>query len=925
MDFVIQKVNGLDVTGLSHADAVRVFQDAQEPIMVQVLRRPHNNNIATPTQNSPAHAHSSSSPPSSPTQQPRQATQPQPQQTQEPATDEKNEQQKESAASTPSDPVTTWTQTEMSLVGVGGWDTGGSVGWLGVDGGSDSDSPDGDYVFPGDLPQALSQFLEHEIDIEEVILERQSSDEKLGLTLYYSQAPAPPPDHDEGVAVGEDDGDDYKGVVTEVLVSQIEPGTIAAKTERLRIGDQILQINGVELTTKAQTEELFGSCGNKITLLVSRTQYYDEDDLVEGEVLEDLVEEDEEVEVCDANSEFETGRSPAHSLKSVNSIDKKVILEEPEDNLNTTRTTTSISSSSSCERKPVKCSSPTSTSSSRGSNPSSKEKSVKVVPGNETLYREAKAVDQQMACLAKECEAMEAQSKVRTPPQNSSPKRIQDRPPAKPPVPEVRESESEHIYESIPDVTESDEPLYCLPYESARKARQPIVQQNVTPTKSPSISTPKLTPQLSRSDTRGTRSSGTSSSSGGSVREKSMVEKQKSVEKWVKDNKVPRSPTSTQVPTISQLKRENPQEERDSSSAYNTGDSTGSNHRAPTLELSLGQDPAMRQSTLTLCPPTNDQSLQVSLESDTYSAISCDSCRRCMRLPPLSPNIQIQKPSQSRNRTRDRPMNVPQQNQQHHNGPKIPATDLKNNSNYVTFLPAQTMYTNAANLHQTIWLQQQLFRQALTRGGSSAPSTPVIEKRNGSSRSSRSGDEKVQMEWKVKRRPDGTRYITQRPVRKQVLKERAIKINEERAGMTTDDDAMSEMKLGRYWSREERKRHIEKEKERRSKQDLLRRQKYQQIDEPPTALKTCTLENGIHQSLWRDHSGRRKMVTLDHPQRKISSSSSHKKRETEESYRTPVSQTYSIPRHPPVPHVPSSIPPTPPPPIQKGLLSVTTL
>ena len=39
------------------------------------------------------------------------------------------------------------------------WVTGECVG-------SDSDSPDGDYVFPGDLPQSLSQYLEQEIDLE---------------------------------------------------------------------------------------------------------------------------------------------------------------------------------------------------------------------------------------------------------------------------------------------------------------------------------------------------------------------------------------------------------------------------------------------------------------------------------------------------------------------------------------------------------------------------------------------------------------------------------------------------------------------------------------------------------------------------------------------------------------------------------------
>ena len=55
-----------------------------------------------------------------------------------------------------------------------------------------------------------------------------------------------------------------------------------------------------------------------------------------------------------------------------------------------------------------------------------------------------------------------------------------------------------------------------------------------------------------------------------------------------------------------------------------------------------------------------------------------------------------------------------------------------------------------------------------------------------------------------------------------MLKERARKISEERCGMTTDDDAMSELKVGRYWSKDERKRHVEKAREyKRRKQQLL--------------------------------------------------------------------------------------------------------
>lgn len=51
------------------------------------------------------------------------------------------------------------------------------------------------------------------------------------------------------------------------------------------------------------------------------------------------------------------------------------------------------------------------------------------------------------------------------------------------------------------------------------------------------------------------------------------------------------------------------------------------------------------------------------------------------------------------------------------------------------------------------------------------------------------------MEWKVKRRPDGSRYIARRPVRNRILKNREIRISEERAGLTTEDDTISELKV----------------------------------------------------------------------------------------------------------------------------------
>ncbi|XP_061630175.1 PDZ domain-containing RING finger protein 4-like isoform X2 [Phyllopteryx taeniolatus] len=90
------------------------------------------------------------------------------------------------------------------------------------------------------------------------------------------------------------------------------------------------------------------------------------------------------------------------------------------------------------------------------------------------------------------------------------------------------------------------------------------------------------------------------------------------------------------------------------------------------------------------------------------------------------------------------------------------------------------------------------------------------------------------MEWKVKIRGDGTRYVTKRPVRDKILRERALKIKEERSGgMTTDDDAMSEMKMGRYWSKEERKQHLVRAKEQRKRREFMQRSRLESLKENP--------------------------------------------------------------------------------------------
>lgn len=167
----------------------------------------------------------------------------------------------------------------------------------------------------------------------------------------------------------------------------------------------------------------------------------------------------------------------------------------------------------------------------------------------------------------------------------------------------------------------------------------------------------------------------------------------------------------------------------------------------------------------------------------------------------------------------------------------------------------EVMYTNKANLQHTMMVQQNLFQQQLAKHNSARlkvraeqPLSPKSLSRHhtldsaecaalqspaaaapGSPSNSvqpvsvATGSD-IQMEWVVKRRADGSRYITRRPIRNRILKERARKLAEERCGLTTDDDAISELKVGRYWSKEERKRHLEKARDHRRQKEMLLRQ-----------------------------------------------------------------------------------------------------
>lgn len=220
--------------------------------------------------------------------------------------------------------------------------------------------------------------------------------------------------------------------------------------------------------------------------------------------------------------------------------------------------------------------------------------------------------------------------------------------------------------------------------------------------------------------------------------------------------------------------------DKDSSSAYNTGESC----RSTPLTLELSPDNSLRRGAETQGP--------------TGVSGSTSSNGRMLK-PLLSPVQEACGPSRSRGTSKD-----PAGTLQAESKERKPHSPYKH-----AHIPAHAKhYQSYMQLIQqksaVEYAQSQMSLVSMCRD----PITP--------------SDLDAKMEWKVKIRSDGTRYITKRPVRDKLLRERALRIHEERSGMTTDDDAISELKMGRYWSKEERKQHAVRAKEQRQRREFMK-------------------------------------------------------------------------------------------------------
>ncbi|KAM9705161.1 PDZ domain-containing RING finger protein 4 [Menidia menidia] len=263
--------------------------------------------------------------------------------------------------------------------------------------------------------------------------------------------------------------------------------------------------------------------------------------------------------------------------------------------------------------------------------------------------------------------------------------------------------------------------------------------------------------------------------------------------------------------------------EKDSSSAYNTADSARSTplgmERSPDLSLQR-QISITNQKNLRLASSVPSNPIAIPKPQSTAKR-----CRPVDPGPVISSSPDQSNPSRSES------------------DPSLPADDERcekkgRSRDSRRGLPYGSSYQAATYHGQGGSKQLQSYMQLLQQHSSLEYSQSQLSLlslcRDPVHRNGRSGEPRL--EWKVKVRADGTRYVARRPARDRILRERALRIREERSGgMTTDDDTISEMKMGRYWSKEERKQHLARAREQRKRREFMQKSRLECLREGQTS------------------------------------------------------------------------------------------
>uniref|UniRef100_A0A3P9QGC0 PDZ domain containing RING finger 3b n=1 Tax=Poecilia reticulata TaxID=8081 RepID=A0A3P9QGC0_POERE len=591
--------------------------------------------------------------------------------------------------------------------------------------------PEHTYFDPNDFLEGIQQEMEREgLEYEEVDLYRANIQDKLGLTICYRT-----------------DDEDEAGI----YISEIDPNSIAAKDGRIREGDKIIQINGVEIQNREDAVALLTTEGNQnISLLVARPEiqldggWMDDD---RNDFLDDLhmdmleqqhhqamqftasVLEQKKHEEDGGTTDTATLLSNHHEKDSgVGRTDESTRNDESseQENLGDDQTTTASNTLGSCRKL-------TYSQDSLGS--------TDLPFSGESLISADYADADFLGIPADECERFRKLLERKCQMRSSSAQGLFSLAAGgtEGQTEEGVDKELELLNEELRSIE-----LECLNIVRAHKMQQ--------------------------------------------LREQCR-------ESWMLHNSGFHNYNTSidahrhELPDITELPEKS---DKDSSSAYNTGESC----RSTPLTLELSPDNSLRRGA------ENQGAVGLS-----GSGVSNGKIHK----PLLSPVQEAGGQRRCRVSSKDLDGELQTESKERKLGEAS-----KGGRGFQPHSPYQHAHIPAHAQHYQSYMQ--LIQQKSAVEYAQSQMSLVSMCRDAVS----PGDNEPRMEWKVKIRSDGTRYITKRPVRDRLLRERALRIHEERSGMTTDDDAISELKMGRYWSKEERKQHAMRAKEQKQRREFMK-------------------------------------------------------------------------------------------------------
>ncbi|XP_055795461.1 PDZ domain-containing RING finger protein 4-like isoform X4 [Salvelinus fontinalis] len=317
------------------------------------------------------------------------------------------------------------------------------------------------------------------------------------------------------------------------------------------------------------------------------------------------------------------------------------------------------------------------------------------------------------------------------------------------------------------------------------------------------------------------------------------------------------SPSRGKLADINKRQEKPEKSDKDSSSAYNTAESS----RSTPLAMDRSPEHSLQRRMVTITNQRNLRSSLASLHATASPSPSPSPTQRSLHRAPIPGKASS--PDHSPNRY-ESDQTAPADDERSGNGKVTPQHPPR--ASQIPYLsPSRSSQHRQPNTnipaharHYQSYMQLIQQRSAVEYAQSQLSLLSVVKEPQ------LIPANEPKMEWKVKIRSDGTRYITKRPIRDKILRERALKIKEERSGgMTTDDDAMSEMKMGRYWSKEERKQHLVRAKEQRRRREFMQQSRLESLRESPQSSSEGRKEVSIIELSHRKMMKKRNKKILD--------------------------------------------------------------